>query len=89
MGSPITAKSRKAEGRGGKGGWEEEARPPSLVHMQHSHCGLRAGLVVNVFPVIAFPLLSFGQSLCVCELFFLPTPNPHPPSLARYEKAYA
>lgn len=35
-----------------------------------SHCGLRAGLVVNVFPVIAFPLLSFGHSLCVSGLFF-------------------
>jgi len=25
---------------------------------------------VNVFPVIVFPLLSFGQSLCVPGLFF-------------------
>lgn len=26
--------------------------------------------MVNVFPVIAFPLLSFGHSLCVSGLFF-------------------
>lgn len=44
---------------------EQKAYPPILVRMQHNHCGLRAGLVVNVFPVIVLPLLSFGQCLCV------------------------
>lgn len=39
-------------------------------HAAKSHCGLRAGLVVNVFPVIAFPLLSFGHSLCVSGPYF-------------------
>lgn len=39
-------------------------------HAAKSHCGLKAGLVVNVFPVIAFPLLLFGHSLCVSGPYF-------------------
>lgn len=37
---------------------------------RYSHCGIRAGLLVNVFPVIVFPLLSFGPSLYFWAFFF-------------------
>lgn len=42
----------------------------SRLHAAQAIVRLRAGLVVNACPVIAFPLLSFGQSLCVSGLFF-------------------
>lgn len=37
---------------------------------RYRHCGMRAGLLVSVFPVIVFPLLSFGPSLCFWAFFF-------------------